>query len=118
GRGQAGRGGAAVCEHCRMLRVNVLNDQCALDGDEPDGYRTGAIRITSAVGGKDVAVKVFEIEPGQSVCPYHYEYEEEWLLALTGPVTVRVPAGEETLQAGEIVCFPAGAEGAHKVSNP
>ena len=55
--------------------------------------------------------------PGQAVCPYHYEYEEEWLVVLSGPVTVRTPEGEEELESGEIVCFAPGPAGAHKVRN-
>jgi uncharacterized cupin superfamily protein len=31
---------------------------------------------------------------------------------------LRTPTGEEALEAGALVCFPAGPEGAHKVSNP
>ena len=31
------------------------------------------------------AASVYELDPGESVCPYHYEgVEEEWLLVLTG----------------------------------
>jgi uncharacterized cupin superfamily protein len=95
----------------------VYSDDCPLDGDEPDGYRTGAASVGAAVGGKALAVKVFELPAGQSVCPYHYEYEEEWLLVLEGSVSVRTPEGEETLRRGEIACFPAGPQGAHKVGN-
>jgi uncharacterized cupin superfamily protein len=100
-----------------MRRVNVLRDECPLDGDEPAGYLTGAIRVSKTLGAEALAVKVFEVGPGQSVCPYHYEFEEEWLLVLDGSLLVRTPEGEETLQAGEVVCFPPGPAGAHKVSN-
>ena len=55
---------------------------------------------------------------GQSICPYHYEYpEEEWLIVLAGSVVVRHPGGEDELVAGDIVCFPSGPAGAHKVTN-
>jgi hypothetical protein len=36
---------------------------------------------------------------------------------LEGPVTLRNPEGEEQLERGDVVCFPVGPEGAHKVSN-
>ncbi|HEX7609694.1 MAG TPA: cupin domain-containing protein [Solirubrobacteraceae bacterium] len=100
-----------------MRRVNVLRDECPLDGDEPDGYLTGAIRVSKVLGSQALALKVYEVAPGQSMYPYHYEFEEEWLLVLDGPLLVRTPAGEETLEAGEIVCFPPGPAGAHKVRN-
>ena len=60
---------------------------------------------------------VYDLAPGESSSPYHYEYEEEWLLVVDGTVVVRAPDGEHTLQRGAIVCFPAGADGAHKVMN-
>ncbi|MGO9320136.1 MAG: hypothetical protein ACLQBY_04935 [Solirubrobacteraceae bacterium] len=36
---------------------------------------------------------------------------------LDGAVLVRTPDGEEQLERGEIVQFPAGPTGAHKISN-
>src|SRR5207244_3478080 len=51
-------------------------------------------------------------------CPYHYEYgNEEWLLVLEGHPTLRHPEGEDELEPGDVVCFPEGPEGAHKVTN-
>jgi uncharacterized cupin superfamily protein len=60
---------------------------------------------------------VYDLAPGSSSSPYHYEYKEEWLLVVDGDVVVRVPDGERPLSRGEIVCFPAGPAGAHKISN-
>jgi uncharacterized cupin superfamily protein len=61
---------------------------------------------------------VYELDPGDSVCPYHYENtEEEWLLVLTGTPTLRDPEGEHELARGDLVCFLAGPGGAHKVTN-
>jgi uncharacterized cupin superfamily protein len=101
-----------------MQRVNVFSDECEYDPSDPAGYRAGAVRVTKALGAEAIAVKLMEIPGGESVCPYHYEYEEEWLIVLEGSVVVRTPSGEETLNRGEMVAFPVGPEGAHKVSNP
>jgi uncharacterized cupin superfamily protein len=61
---------------------------------------------------------VYELAPGQAVCPYHYEYgNEEWALVLTGRPTLRHPGGEDVLEAGDVVCFPQGPEGAHQLAN-
>ena len=49
--------------------------------------------------------------------PDVYEYQEEWLLVLEGTVTVSTPEGVDTLDRGDIVSFPPGPEGAHKVTN-
>jgi uncharacterized cupin superfamily protein len=100
-----------------LHRASFLSDSFEYDPSDPDGYRSGQIHVTKALGAEALAVKVFEIPPGESLCPYHYEYEEEWLVVLDGEVNVRTPDGEETLQRGEIAQFPPGAAGAHKVSN-
>src|SRR5690242_19575715 len=53
----------------------------------------------------------------QSICPYHYEHEEQWLAVLDGEVVLRSPNGEAVPEPGSLVCFPVGPEGAHKVTN-
>ena len=100
-----------------MRRANVLSVACDYDEADPDGYRSGVAEIGSVVGGEALAVKVYELPAGESVCPYHYEYEEEWLVVLDGAVSVRTPDGEEELGRGEAVCFPPGPAGAHKAIN-
>ena len=41
---------------------------------------------------------IYELPPGQAVCPYHFEYgEEEWLLVLDGRPSLRTPDGVEQL---------------------
>jgi uncharacterized cupin superfamily protein len=100
-----------------MRRANVFCAKCEYEESDPQGYGSGAARVGEAIGGAALAVKVYELPPGQSVCPYHYEYEEEWLLVLEGDVEVRTPEGQETLARGEIVSFPAGPQGAHKATN-
>lgn len=100
-----------------MRRANVFSAEFEYDPEDPGGYHCGLARVGRAAGGEELAVKLFELPPGESVCPYHYEYVEEWLLVLDGAVAVRVPDGEEALERGEIVCFPSGARGAHKVVN-
>jgi uncharacterized cupin superfamily protein len=97
-----------------MRRANVLSERCEYDETDPTGYRSAVARIGKAVGGEALAVKVYELPSGESVCPYHYEYEEEWLLVLDGAVVVRTVDGEQELERGEI---PAGPAGAHKATN-
>lgn len=75
-------------------------------------------RFGPPLGAEKTGASVYDVTPGQSICPYHYEYpEEEWVLVLTGEVVLRHPGGEDALAAGEIVCFPEGPDGAHKLTN-
>ena len=70
------------------------------------------------LGAEQMGATVYELDPGESICPYHYEnVEEEWLLVLTGSPTLRDPNGERELAEGDLVCFVDGPEGAHKVTN-
>lgn len=102
-----------------MSRPNAFDPQAKGEYDErdPEGYRCAELPFGKAAGGKELAVRLFEMQPGQALCPYHYEYVEEWLMVVSGQVQVRTPAGTEPAQAGDLVCFPAGPEGAHKVTN-
>jgi uncharacterized cupin superfamily protein len=100
-----------------VKRANVFSADFEYDDGDPDGYRSGMARVGQTVGGEALAVKLFEIPPGESLCPYHYEYEEEWLLVLEGSVIVRVPDAAHVLERGEIVRFAPGPAGAHKVSH-
>lgn len=87
------------------------------DPADPEGYRAAVARVGQMAGGDELAVKLFEIPPGESLCPYHYEYVEEWLLVLDGEVVVRAPDGETQAGRGDLICFPSGPAGAHKLTN-
>src|SRR3954465_14462769 len=98
-----------------MRRFNVHRE---LEYDpDPDGYRAGYAKLHPEIGAATLFGGLFELPPGQSGRPYHYESAEEWLLVLEGRVSVRQPAGEDELVAGDPACFPAGPEGAHKLTN-
>jgi uncharacterized cupin superfamily protein len=99
-----------------MSDPNVFACGFRYDDGEPEGYRSGEATVGADAGGKALTVRLYEVPAGQSICPYHYEYEEEWLLVLEGEVRLRTPEGERTLQRGALVCFPPGPAGAHKVT--
>ncbi len=65
-----------------------------------------------------MGMSVYELSPGQAICPYHFEWtHEEWLIVIHGHPTLRTPEGERELEPGDVVCFPAGPAGAHHVGN-
>ncbi|HZO60360.1 MAG TPA: cupin domain-containing protein [Solirubrobacterales bacterium] len=101
-----------------MRRVNIANPEFEYDAGDPPGFRAGMLRFGPALGASQLGASVYELPPGQAICPYHYEYaEEEWLLVLEGNPTVRHPDGSERLEPWDAVCFPTGPEGAHGVRN-
>lgn len=101
-----------------MQRVNIREPQFVYDESDPEGFRAGMFRFGPLVGASQLGTSVYELPPGQQVCPYHYEYgEEEWLLVLAGTPTLRHPGGSDALEPWDAVCFPPGPEGAHAVKN-
>ena len=101
-----------------MRRVSLSEPSFEFDPDDPDGFRSGMFRLRPQFGAKETGATVYELPPGQALCPYHYEYaEEEWALALQGRPTVRTPEGSEQLEPMDVVFFPKGPEGAHQLRN-
>jgi uncharacterized cupin superfamily protein len=77
----------------------------------------GRIDVARTLGSAATAMYIYDLSPGQDSGPYHYEYEEEWLLVVDGTVVLRTPDGERTLERGDLACFPPGAAGAHQIMN-
>jgi uncharacterized cupin superfamily protein len=101
-----------------VRRVNISEPAFEYDADDPEGFRSGMFRFGPKVGATQLGATVYELPPGQSICPYHYEYgEEEWLLVLAGRPTVRHPEGSDELAPWDAVCFPPGPAAAHRVQN-
>jgi len=101
-----------------MPRVNTSDPKLEYDGDDPEGFRAGMFRVGPMLGAKHTGATVYELPPGQAVCPYHFEYaEEEWVLVLSGRATLREPDGTTELAPGELAFFPPGPDGAHQLRN-
>src|SRR4051812_50091943 len=98
-----------------MTRFNLSDASPEYDPSDPEGYRAGADRIGPRIGAAELGATVYELPPGQSICPYHYEDpDEEWLVGLTGRGGLRPPAGGGGNGPVGGLCFPMGPEGAHK----
>ena len=101
-----------------MSDVNLHEVETEAAPDRPPGYQIARARVGELVGAAALGLSVYDLPPGQSAFPYHYELgREEWLLVLAGRPTLRDPDGEYELEPGDLVLFPEGEEGAHKVTN-
>ncbi len=101
-----------------MSDVNLFDVELTEDDDDPAGYHVLYKRIGPLIGAEQLGLSVYELPPGQSICPYHYEVGfEEWLIVLTGRPVLRTPEGEQELQPWDVAFFPDGEAGAHKVTN-
>jgi uncharacterized cupin superfamily protein len=101
-----------------MKKINLGALEFEWDDEDPEGYRAGMARFGSSIGASMLGGTVYELPPGQSVCPYHYEYgNEEWAIVLEGRPILRHPDGEEEVGPNDVICFPNGPVGAHKFTN-
>jgi uncharacterized cupin superfamily protein len=101
-----------------MQTFNLFNGETQSVPAGAPGDRGRAARVGSKLGASRLGMSVYDLPPGEAIGPYHFEWtDEEWLIALAGQVTIRGPKGEHTLAPGDVVCFPAGPDGAHQVRN-
>jgi uncharacterized cupin superfamily protein len=86
--------------------------------NDREGYRHKVTVIGDRLGASLLGGSLYEIAPGESTWPYHYEQGcEEWLIVVAGRPTLRTPDGERELEPGDVAVFPEGPNGAHKVTN-
>ena len=101
-----------------MRRVNLSQPSFTYDSDDPPGFRSGMARFGPGVGAAQTGATLYDLPPGEALCPYHYEYgEEEWALVLEGRPSVRTPDGTEELEPLDLLFFPRGPDGAHQLRN-
>lgn len=78
-----------------------------------------AMRLGARVGASELGVTLYELDPGGAVSPYHvHQANEELLLVLSGHPALRTPDGIRHLECGDLVAFPRGPVGAHRIFNP
>jgi uncharacterized cupin superfamily protein len=102
-----------------VRRVSIAQPRFEYDDEDPAGFRSGMARLGKLLGGAEQSgISVYELPPGQAICPFHYEVgEEEWLLVLEGAPTLRHPEGSDQLEPWDVVFFEKGPAGAHGVRN-
>ena len=67
---------------------------------------------------KHSAIAFYELAPGKSNYPYHYHLtSEETFYIISGTGILKTPEGESEVYAGDLLFFPAGEQGAHKLTN-
>src|SRR5215213_5056173 len=101
-----------------MQRTSLARPDLKGDPEDPPGFRASMDRTGPRLGAQRTGASLYELPPGEAVCPYHYEAgEEEWLLVVSGRPSVRHPAGTDVLEPLDLVFFPPGPDGAHQVRN-
>lgn len=101
-----------------MEPINIQHPVFEYDDEDPERYRCGLFRFGKLLGLGILGASVYELAPGQKLCPYHYEYgDDEALIVLEGTPTLRTPEGSRVLAPWDTYGFPSGPAGAHAIQN-
>jgi uncharacterized cupin superfamily protein len=97
--------------------ANVFEPDWDAERDEPP-FRWRRARLGRQAGSQDLGASLFEVPPGGATFPLHAHFaNEELLVVLAGRPTLRTREQERELAPGEVVAFPAGERGAHRLDN-
>jgi uncharacterized cupin superfamily protein len=98
--------------------VPSINDPLYDELREQAGWRARRSRLSRQAGSERLGLSMWELPAGQAAYPYHHHLtEEELLVVLEGRPSLRTPAGWRVLEAGEVVSFLRGEDGAHQLVN-
>ena len=99
-------------KHCKIEEIPA-GHKC-----EHESYEYFRRKFVPFGAAKNTHVCVYEIPPRKSAYPYHFHYKtEETFYIISGTGILRTPEGEKQVGAGELIFFPAGEAGAHKLTN-
>ena len=100
------------------IRHSKIQEIPASHRQEHEGYEYFRRKFVPFGAAEHTHVCVYEIPPGKAAYPYHFHHKtEETFYILSGTGFLRTPEGERRVCAGELIFFPAGEGGAHKLTN-
>jgi uncharacterized cupin superfamily protein len=97
--------------------ANLQRPDWDAEQDRPP-FRWRRARLGRQAGAERLGASLFELPPGGATFPFHAHHgNEELLVVVSGRPTLRTIEGERELDEGEVVAFPAGGRGAHRLDN-
>ena len=98
--------------------ANVFKPEFDAERDEPP-FRWRRAKLGQQAGARELGASLFEVPAGAATFPLHAHYaNEELLIVLSGRPTLTGRDGDSReLEPGEVVAFPAGRAGAHRLDN-
>jgi uncharacterized cupin superfamily protein len=99
------------------VQINLLGDEDWIERTYPP-ERPGFCWRRKRVAGERLGASLYELPPGESTFPYHYELgNDELLVVVSGRPVLRNPDGERQLEPGDCILFPSGPSGGHQIFN-
>jgi uncharacterized cupin superfamily protein len=97
--------------------ANVFEPHWDEEQDRPP-FSWRRARLGRQAGSDRLGASLFELPPGSSSFPLHIHYaNEELLVVVSGQPVLRTLDGERQLEEGDLVAFPVGRTGAHRIDN-
>ena len=85
-----------------------------------NGFRllTDMSRSAKGINPKYLNFDIRQLNPKQYNAAYHFHrYAEELFVILSGTSTLRTPKGLKVVEAGDLIIFESGEQGAHQLYN-
>jgi uncharacterized cupin superfamily protein len=99
-------------------RVNLDELKYGQFAGDPAPFTGSAAEIGWLLGADKLAYAAGRLRRGEHYCPYHWHTrEEELFVVISGTPMLRTPRGTFALRAGDVIAFPATANGAHRLWN-
>ena len=68
--------------------------------------------------GNQCTAAIMEVPPGKAAFPYHYHVGiTEVFYIISGSGVITTPSGDKKVETGDVIVFPPGECGAHKIRN-
>ena len=101
-----------------QIKHSRIEDIPASHKCEHEGYEYFRRKFVPFGTANHTHVCVYEIPPMKSAYPYHFHYKtEETFYIISGTGILKTPEGEIKVSAGDLLFFPSGEAGAHKLTN-
>lgn len=85
---------------------------------EHEGYEYYRKKFLTFGESSHTTVSIYEVPPMKAAYPYHYHHRnEEAFYVISGQGLVKCADGEREVKAGDLLFFPTGEHGAHKLIN-
>lgn len=81
-------------------------------------FMNSIVTNPNVTGEGKLKIAFYKLMPGKSNYPYHYHSsKEEVFYIISGTGTLKTPDGEKSVMEGDVIVFPANANGAHQLTN-
>ena len=105
-------------EDKKRIIIAGIDDLAVYEDGNGEAYSYKEMPVIPQGISKRSEVCFFKLPPHKSNFPYHYHLEqEETFFIISGHGILKTPEGEKSVRAGNVIFFPAGPNGAHKLTN-